>query len=145
MYDCFICSTVIKQCYFLFYDLRILMENTEEHMQYVLRFWDASLDMNRDLQEQVEALPQVVSNEKARFTIIGLDGTVYADSEVEDISSMYDHSDRDEVQEALEGEDGVAVRRSDTLDISMLYVTLFTESSVNTASGNPIYWFRSLC
>lgn len=107
---------------------RILMENTEEHMQYVLRFWDASLDMNRDLQEQVEALPQVVSNEKARFTIIGLDGTVYADSEVEDISSMYDHSDRDEVQEALEGEDGVAVRRSDTLDISMLYVTHYSQN-----------------
>ncbi len=107
---------------------RILMENTEEHMQYVLSFWDASLDMDKDLQEQVEALPQVVNNEKARFTIIGLDGTVYADSEVEDISRMYDHSDRIEVQEALEGENGVAVRKSDTLDISMLYVTHYSEN-----------------
>ncbi|CVI72518.1 Sensor histidine kinase YycG [Clostridiales bacterium CHKCI001] len=107
---------------------RILMENTEEHMQYVLSFWDASLDMDKDLQEQVEALPQVVNNEKARFTIIGLDGTVYADSEVEDISRMYDHSDRIEVQEALEGENGVAVRKSDTLDISMLYVTHYSKN-----------------
>lgn len=107
---------------------RILMENTEEHMQYVLSFWDASLDMNRDLKEQVESLPQVINNEKARFTIIGMDGSVYADSEVEDVSEMYDHSDRSEVKEAIENGNGVAIRQSDTLGFSMLYVTHYSET-----------------
>src|SRR5574344_1075311 len=96
---------------------QILLDNTEEHMQYVLNILDASLDMERDLEEQVAALPHTINNEKARFTIIGLDGTVYADSEVENISKMYDHSDRSEVQEAIKSGGGVSVRKSDTLGI----------------------------
>lgn len=108
---------------------QILLDNTEEHMQYVLNILDASMDMERDLEEQVAALPHTINNEKARFTIIGLDGTVYADSEVENISEMYDHSDRSEVQEAIKNGGGVSVRKSDTLGISMLYVTYYSEKN----------------
>lgn len=108
---------------------RILMENTEEHMQYILSLLDASLNMDQDLEKQVEELPHTINNEQARFTIIGLDGTVYADSSIENISEMYDHSDRSEVQKAINEGNGVSIRKSDTLGISMLYVTHYSEKN----------------
>ncbi len=108
---------------------RILMENTEEHMQYILSLLDASLNMDQDLEKQVEELPHTINNERARFTIIGLDGTVYADSSIENISEMYDHSDRSEVQKAINEGNGVSIRKSDTLGISMLYVTHYSEKN----------------
>ena len=57
----------------------------------------------------------------ARVTIIGSDGTVLGDSE-EDPAEMENHGDRPEVIEALEGETGSDVRRSETLHRDMMYV-----------------------
>lgn len=102
---------------------RLMLKDTEAHMQYVLSLLDSSLDYTKELQGQISVLPQVVDNEKARFTVIGTDGTVYADSDVEDVSTMPSHNDRLEVQEAVQKGNGYSIRMSDTLDTQMMYVT----------------------
>jgi len=57
----------------------------------------------------------------ARVTIIDSGGNVLGDSE-EDPAEMENHGDRPEVIEALEGETGSDVRRSETLHRDMMYV-----------------------
>ena len=69
-----------------------------------------------------------------RLTIIDTDGTVLADSDA-DVSSMGDHEDRPEVMEAAATGWGEAVRRSDTVDTSMLYVAKrFADDMVGRAA-----------
>lgn len=55
----------------------------------------------------------------ARVTFMDGQGTVIADSSAENLTS--DHSDREEVQSAVSGEEGFAVRGSSTLGKSMVY------------------------
>jgi two-component system phosphate regulon sensor histidine kinase PhoR len=57
----------------------------------------------------------------ARVTIIGSDGTVLGDSEV-DPATMGNHSDRPEVRQALAQGTGSDIRRSETLHYDMMYV-----------------------
>ena len=59
-----------------------------------------------------------------RVTLIESDGTVIYDTEVADVSTMANHSDRIEVEEALEDGEGSAVRKSATLSKSTYYYTL---------------------
>ncbi len=58
-----------------------------------------------------------------RMTIIDSDGKVIADSEV-DPSTMANHSDREEVTEAIHGEIGIAQRTSATDSKNWLYVAV---------------------
>lgn len=58
-----------------------------------------------------------------RLTVVGRDGTVLADSE-QDAAAMSSHAGRPEVRQALAGGTGVAVRRSVTLGVPMLYLAL---------------------
>ena len=55
-----------------------------------------------------------------RVTFLSTDGTVIADSQI-DASSAENHADRQEVEDALAGGDGFAVRKSATLRKSMIY------------------------
>jgi two-component system phosphate regulon sensor histidine kinase PhoR len=59
----------------------------------------------------------------ARVTVIGIDGTVLGDSDP-DPESMENHLGRPEVQAALSGATGTAVRRSGTLGVDFLYVAI---------------------
>lgn len=61
------------------------------------------------------------SLEDLRITIIKLDGTVLADSVLEDVSAMEDHSKRPEVEGALKGETASSIRKSDTFRINYIY------------------------
>jgi two-component system phosphate regulon sensor histidine kinase PhoR len=71
-----------------------------------------TLDLERDPQVQIAAQAEVLD---ARITVIGIDGTVLADS-VSDPTTMDDHSDRPEVVAALRGEVGRSPsRRSQTI------------------------------
>ncbi len=79
-----------------------------------------TLDFEGDAQELVRAQAEVLN---ARITVIGIDGTVMADS-VSDPLSMDDHSDRPEVMAALLGEVGRSSRYSVTTDENRLYVAL---------------------
>jgi two-component system phosphate regulon sensor histidine kinase PhoR len=101
---------------------RIILDRTEENMLYTVKITDHSLDYEGDLKAQVDALRLVEGNERTRFTVIDLSGKVIADSEIEDSATMENHSDREEVKEALEEGLGYATRESETLMLPMLYV-----------------------
>lgn len=58
---------------------------------------------------------------KLRITIILYDGTVIADSDVQDISTLDNHFYRKEVNEALYSGTGYTIRYSNTLKTDMLY------------------------
>jgi two-component system phosphate regulon sensor histidine kinase PhoR len=59
----------------------------------------------------------------ARVTVIAIDGTVLGDSE-HDPETMENHLARPEVQAALSGGTGTAVRRSRTVGVDLLYVAI---------------------
>ncbi|MGH7266772.1 MAG: ATP-binding protein, partial [Candidatus Rokuibacteriota bacterium] len=61
-----------------------------------------------------------------RVTVVGADGTVLGDSELESeaVRAMENHASRPEVRAALAGAIGSDVRRSRTLDVEMLYVAI---------------------
>ena len=100
----------------------IILDRTEENMLYTVKITDHSLDYDRNLRAQVNELKLIDGNEMTRFTVIDREGRVIADSEVEDSSIMENHSDREEVREAMAKGLGYATRKSETLNISMLYV-----------------------
>ena len=78
-----------------------------------------------------------------RLTIIDTDGTVLADSEA-DVSAMEAHEDRPEVMEAEATGWGEAVRQSDTVGTSMLYVAKrFADNMVGRAAM-PVSSINSL-
>ncbi len=112
----------------------ILLKRAEESMLYTVRIVDHSLDYEGNLKEQVDSLKQVKGNEETRFTVIRLDGSVVADSEVENNSSMDNHSFREEVQEVIDKGIGYSTRKSNTLDKKLLYVAAM--------SGNGDYIVR---
>ena len=58
---------------------------------------------------------------RARITIIAMNGRVIGDSD-HDASTMGDHSDRIEVQQAKLSGSGMAIRRSATLSYDLLYI-----------------------
>ncbi len=100
----------------------IILDRTEENMLYTVKITDHSLDYDRNLRAQVNELKLIDGNEMTRFTVIDREGRVIADSEVEDSSIMENHSDREEVREAMAKGLGYATRKSETLNIPMLYV-----------------------
>jgi len=57
---------------------------------------------------------------EGRVTIIALDGSVLAESH-RDRSQMTNHTDRPEVQAALQGHEEISLRRSNSLDQNMMY------------------------
>ena len=107
---------------------KIILDQSEASMLYSIRLADYGINYKDNLKTQVDRLKEIHGNEKVRFTIIMLNGKVVADSEVADSATMENHSNREEVIKALSGGIGYAIRRSDTLDISMLYVAVLSES-----------------
>ncbi|MGH7358190.1 MAG: two-component system histidine kinase PnpS [Candidatus Rokuibacteriota bacterium] len=59
-----------------------------------------------------------------RITVIAADGTVLAESDRESVREMENHAERPEVQQALAGGVGSAVRRSATVQRDLLYVAV---------------------
>jgi two-component system phosphate regulon sensor histidine kinase PhoR len=108
----------------------IILEKSEEDMLYSVRIADHGLDYEGDLKAQVDLLKQVEGNEQARFTVIALDGTVLADSDVSDASTMENHRDRNEIKEALKTGVGYDIRESETLKQHMLYVAGMSENGI---------------
>lgn len=107
---------------------RIILDRTEENMLYTVKITDHSLDYEGNLKLQVDELKLIEGNEMTRFTVIDLEGKVIADSEIEDSTTMENHSDREEVKEALAKGLGYATRESETLKLSMLYVASISEN-----------------
>jgi len=106
----------------------IIMDRTEKNMLYTLRIADHDLDYNGDLKSQLDQLKEIAGEEEARFTIIDLNGTVIADSNVTDSTVLENHKDREEVREVFETGVGYSFRKSDTLKISMIYVATYSQN-----------------
>jgi two-component system phosphate regulon sensor histidine kinase PhoR len=80
----------------------------------------------------IEAWMKQVAASGVRVTLISADGAVFADSQA-DAQSMDNHFERPEVQQALGGGSGRAVRRSVTLGRNYLYYAV----RERTAAGTP--------
>lgn len=102
---------------------RILLNNTRQNMLNMLHILDNTIDYEEEMIDQIEKLNILLESDKARLTIMDIEGDVLADSDVSDYTIMDNHIDREEVQEALKHGTGSARRKSDTLKISMLYVS----------------------
>jgi two-component system phosphate regulon sensor histidine kinase PhoR len=85
-----------------------ILDKTEDDMLYAIRIVDHGLDYENALKEQLDQLKKIQGNEDARFTVIGLDGVVVADSDVTDTSLMENHKNREEIKEALQSGYGYA-------------------------------------
>lgn len=109
-----------------------MLDKTRNNLLYTLRISDQSINYNSNLKEQVDVLKAIKNNESIRFTIFDLDGNVLADSDIRDSTTLENHSNREELKEALENGQGFAKRYSDTLHISMLYI------STTSSKGNYI-------
>ena len=94
------------------------MDAARETLQELLTLMDAQSAITEP-EELLRQFSQAAPDK--RLTIIDTDGTVLADSEA-DVSAMEDHEDRPEVMEAEATGWGEAVRQSDTVGTSMLYV-----------------------
>lgn len=77
---------------------------------------------------------QLGSAIKARVTLIAPNGQVLGDSDVrsDQVASLENHLTRPEVQQALQSGNGSALRYSETLHTTMLYVTLSGSSAGST-------------
>ena len=101
----------------------ILLKNTRQNMLNLLHIMDETIDYDADLNSQIDILNILYESSKTRITILDIKGNVLADSDVSDYINMENHIEREEVQQALREGNGSARRKSDTLNISMLYVS----------------------
>jgi two-component system phosphate regulon sensor histidine kinase PhoR len=92
------------------------------------------------LEEMGPALRDLASRMEIRITFISRDGTVLADSSMapDQVSKMENHASRPEVVQALEGDVGMSLRYSDTLDQDLLYVA----RKVPAGGGLPAGFIR---
>ncbi len=85
-----------------------------------------------ELQEQIVTMSASI---KARITLVNTDGVVIADSDVEDLSSLDNHINRQEIGQAIREYHGVALRYSDTLKTEMLYYAQRIDDYSNSPLG----------
>ena len=107
---------------------RNILKNNVTNMMYSLQLMDYTLDYNGDLKSQIEVINQNTLGEDSRVTVIDENGTVLADSSVDEVTE--NHIDRKEVQEAFETGTGQEVRYSSTLHTNMLYVAYLSDEGL---------------
>lgn len=107
---------------------RQILNSSIEHMTQIIRTIDLSMDYNGDIQKQIMILKEKAVGENDRITVLRLDGSVCADTDTQNVSSLENHRDREEIQEALDNKAGSAVRKSHTLGKEMLYVAIKSEN-----------------
>lgn len=107
----------------------IILDKTRENMLDLLKVVDYNLDYERDLKSQLDYLKEMVANKYSRFTVIDLEGKVISDSDLLSVNSIENHAGREEVIMAIEKGVGDSRRKSDTLQISLLYVSYQSENN----------------
>ena len=107
------------------------MDAARDTLQELLVLMDAQ-SADTDPQALAEQFSQAAPGK--RLTIIDTDGTVLADTEANP-EGLEDHNNRPEVEEATATGWGEAVRHSDTIGTSMLYVAKrFADGMIGRAS-----------
>ena len=101
---------------------KILLNETRKNMLNILEIIDQSLNYEGDIKSQIDKMTIVRKSDKVRFTLMDTSGKVILDSQA-DYTSMENHINRDEVRKALKDGFAYARRKSDTLKMSMLYVS----------------------
>lgn len=110
-------------CYFLATNM---LEDNVESMYQTLKVIDKSLQEESGLEMQLADLYEDAIEPPARVTVIGLDGSVLADSNLAEVSELENHLDREEVQMALAEGQGYAARYSESLDKYLLYAAIIS-------------------
>lgn len=116
---------------FIFYiaSSSALLKNSRKDMLYTLGAIDKVLDYNGDFLGEVEKLKTALDEKQGRFTIIKKDGVVVADTGDVPVNTLDNHSDREEIREAIEEGIGYSRRYSETLKENMLYVAISSSES----------------
>lgn len=96
-----------------------------DEMMVMVKVLDESIDRDGELNEQFVQYSDALEG-KYRLTLIAKDGTVLADSKIENVAQMENHRNRKEVMEALSYGIGYETRQSDTFAKSMIYVAVFS-------------------
>ncbi|MEG2231086.1 MAG: histidine kinase dimerization/phospho-acceptor domain-containing protein, partial [Lachnospiraceae bacterium] len=104
-----------------------MLDNNISNMQNTIHVVDYSLDYGEDIQEELIKLHASSPDQSLRISVIGIDGTVYADTETTQIQQMENHADRQEIKDAIAHGQGYANRYSDTLQKNMLYVACVSQ------------------
>jgi signal transduction histidine kinase len=85
--------------------------------------------------KRIDSLAAILPGFNVRLTIIGKGGTVWYDSEVDEVESMENHLDRPEVQESLNADFGANIRKSETTgNIYYYYVKSYPDYFIRTAA-----------
>lgn len=105
-----------------------IMESTKRDMFYAIKLVENQIDYNQPLNPQIDTLNKLAYTDKTRLTIIDENGTVLADTSVNDV--IEDHSGREEYKEALNNEFGYATRYSSTEKRNMIYVAYYHRDHV---------------
>ena len=100
----------------------VLLKRSREDMHFALESVDRMLDYTGNVEEQLMDLSDLTNN--SRYTLIRMDGTVVADTEVAQVNQMENHLERKEVKDALATGYGYSVRRSGTLGMQMAYAAI---------------------
>lgn len=77
--------------------------------------------------ELAAVIEQLPVEKDRRITLIGEDGTVLADTHINDLTRAGNHGDREEIVEAREGDRGTSMRRSASVHERYLYVAVPVE------------------
>lgn len=99
-----------------------LLNGKVEHLNQVIKTIDYTIDYQGDLQQEILDFQKNTVGSEDRITILKVDGSVCADTNTTDVSTLENHADREEVKEALASGYGYSQRHSATLGKDMLYV-----------------------
>ena len=102
----------------------VLLKRSREDMHFALESVDRMLDYTGNVEEQLMDLSDLTNDNNSRYTLIRMDGTVVADTEVAQVNQMENHLERKEVKDALATGYGYSVRRSGTLGMQMAYAAI---------------------
>ena len=115
-------ALVVSGAFSYYFIGRNMLQHDMSAMLNTIHAVDYALDYSGNLQEQVEKLQAEAMDNSSRITVIASDGTVAADSEVDQVDAMENHLEREEVREAFETGTGRDTRSSESIGESMLYV-----------------------
>ena len=79
----------------------VLLKRSREDMHFALESVDRMLDYTGNVEEQLMDLSDLTNDNNSRYTLIRMDGTVVADTEVAQVNQMENHLERKEVKDAL--------------------------------------------
>lgn len=117
----------ISSVFSYYFTGRDMLETTRSSMLDTIHVVDYFLDYGGDLTKQLTRLHDAALDGNSRVTIIGTDGTVYADNEVAQIEELENHMEREEVKAAHRSGMGSSIRFSASMGESMMYVAARSE------------------